>query len=351
MAGEMPEFEMPPAAEAPPLAPEPDALAPPSPEVVEPDPVEPDVAPAGRRRFAWKHLAATGVLALAIGLGVPTALEVADRAASADAVQELRATALEYVGAIAGGDSRRATQLVPVHGLVYIAPPEVLRSARPIEVPEVEVVHVEGDRGTVEVHYRVYGVDVFRTLQAERDDGAWQLRTSLAEVVDRRDPEVAARASIAGVRLGGFLPVMLYPGVYTIDEVDGPVLVTGGDVFAVDGDPRTPMVPEMSIAVVPPIAERAIELTTAAVEACRQRSGCLVPTATRLRFVDRVLVERSDPDQRTLDLVVGFTAIDAPAQDFFQMQLRLTTDEQGVPVEWECGPPGAFGGPTVPCGP
>ncbi|WP_306231799.1 hypothetical protein [Agrococcus beijingensis] len=325
-------------------------IVPPDPAVLEPDGFDP-TEHGGRRRLRWTHLAAAAVLGLVAGIGVPGALVAAERAGADTAAQELRAAALAYVDAIAAGDSRAATEMVPIRGLAYAAPPEVLRAARTIEVPQVEVVHVEGDRGTAEVHYRVYGVDVYRTLQAERVDDAWQLRTSLAEVVDAREPGNSLRATVAGVRLGGFLPVMLYPGVYTFDAAAGPVLVVGGDVFAVDGDPRTPTAPEVTVTVVPAVAERATELAEAAIESCRERPGCLVPSGSRLRFVDRVTLTASDPVARTIDLIVGFTALDAPAQPFFQMQLRAVLDDRDEPLRWECGQPGVLGGPTSTCEP
>lgn len=341
-----PEPEAEPVAQVPP----PDEVVPP-PRAVEPtvDDVEPRAA--RRHRATWKHVAAAAVLGLSMGVGVPGAFVAAERAATADSADALRGTALEYIGAIAARDSRRAAQMVPIRGLAYIAPPEVLRSAAPIEVPEVELVHIEGDRGTAEVHYRVYGLDVFRTLQAERVDGAWQLRTSLAEIVDTADHETSVRGAVAGVPLGGFLPMMLYPGVYTLDRVEGTVLAAGGDVFSVDGDPRTATQPVLTVTVVPAIAERATELARSAVEDCQLRPGCLVPPGSRLRFVDRMFLARSDPEGGTVDLVAGFTAIDAPEQDYFEMQVRVLVDEHDRPVGWQCGQPGALGGPTHPCGP
>ncbi|QUW18402.1 hypothetical protein [Agrococcus sp. Marseille-Q4369] len=249
MAGEMPQFEMP-----PPVAPRVGAVplatpSPPAPEVRE-RAIEPDASAPVRasRAFLLKHVAAAALVGLAIGAGVPAALEAAERTAAGAAVESLRATALDYVDAIAEGDSRRASQMVPIRGLAYAAPPEVLRSARPIEVPEVEVVHIEGDRGTAEVHYRVRGVDVFRTLQAERVDGAWELRTS------------------------------------------------------------------------------------------------------RIRFDDRVHVAGVDPVARTVDLSVGFMALDEPGREAFDVQVRITLDEHDRPERWECGEPGWFGTALEACG-
>jgi hypothetical protein len=351
MAGAMPQFEMPPPVasrvdDAPPAAP-----SPPAPEVRE-SAVEPDASDGmlPSRALRWKHVAAAALAGLAIGAGVPATLELAERSAAGAAVEGLRATALDYVDAIADGDSRRASSLVPIRGLAYAAPPEVLRSARPIEVPEVEVVHIEGDRGTAEVHYRVRGVDVFRTLQAERVEGEWQLRTSLAEVLDLGALDPGVRASIVGVQLTGFLPVMLYPGVYELDEIAGPVLVVGGDVFTVDGDPRTPTVPELTVTVVPAVGDRATELAAARVDECWVRDGCIVPRASRLRFDDRVQVAGVDPVARTVDLAVGFMTLDEPGRESFDLQVRVTLDEHDRPVAWECGEPGWIGTVLEPCG-
>ncbi|WP_026372663.1 hypothetical protein [Agrococcus lahaulensis] len=351
MAGEMPQFEMP-----PPVAPRiedvpPAAPSPPAPEVREsaalPDASDPVCA---SRAFLLKHVAAAALVGLAIGAGVPATLEAAERAAAGAALESLRATALDYVDAIADGDSRRASEMVPIRGLAYAAPPEVLRSARPIEVPEVEVVHIEGDRGTAEVHYRVRAVDVFRTLQAERIDGEWQLRTSLAEALDLGDLDPGTRASIVGVELTGFLPVLLYPGVYELDEVAGPVLVVGGNVFTVDGDPRTPSEPELTVTVVRAVGDRATELAAAQVDACWQRNGCLVPHASRIGFDDRVHVAGVDPIARTVDLSVGFMTLDEPGRESFDVQVRVTLDEHDRPLRWECGEPGWFGTALEACG-
>ncbi|MCR8671712.1 hypothetical protein [Agrococcus sp. HG114] len=350
MAGRMPEFEMPPAvepaAEAAPAPP-----SPPAPEVLE-DEAEPDAsAPlATRRRFVWKHVVAAGVLGLVVGVGVPATLEIMDRATAAGALEDLRSTALAYVDAIARGDSRAASDMVPIRGLAYAAPPQVLASARPIEVPEVEVVHVEGDRGTAEVHYRVQGVDVFRTMQAERVEGRWQLRTSLAEVVDMSGLDPGIRAEVAGVQLTGFLPIMLYPGVYRVDEVAGPVIVVGGDVFTVDGDPRTPAAPRVTVTVVRAVGERAIALAAAQVDSCWERSGCLVPRGVRLRFDDLAHVVNVDPIARTVDLAVGFTTLDEPGRESFDVQVRVALDEHDRPLRWECGQPGWFASRLEPCG-
>lgn len=347
----MPQFEMPPPvaqmADDVPLA----TPSPPAPEVRE-SAVGPDASVPVRasRAFLLKHVAGAALVGLAIGAGMPATLELSERAAAGASIDGLRATALDYLDAIADGDSRLASRMVPIRGLAYAAPPEVLRSARPIEVPEVEVVHIEGDRGTVEVHYRLYGVDIFRTLQAERIDGEWQLRTSLAEVVDLTELEPGMRAQIVGVHLGGFLPILLYPGVYALDKVEGPVLVSGGNELTVDGDPRTATEAWMTVTVVRPIGEHATELAATQVDRCWEREGCLVPDSARLRFDDRVRLAEVDPIERTIDLAVRFTTLDEPGRESFEVHVRVTLDEHDQPLRWECGQPGWFGAALEPCG-
>jgi len=333
------------------------AVAPPA-TVVEPavdvraQPLEP---PAVRRRripsFGWRQLAIAAAVGAVLGAAVPAAFEASERSAAAASVDGLRAVALDYLTAISEGRAELASEVVPLESRGAVAPDAVLQAADRIEAFEVRLVSVDGDVGTAEVRYRVGGSDVFRTLQAERAGGTWRLMTSLAEVADLAYYDPITRVQIAGVPLGGDEPVLLYPGTYTIDIVSGPIFLTGGDVFVVDGDPRTPTVPYVTAGIVPQISDYATQLALVTIAACQVEPGCPVPAEARLEPAGEVYPMGMGTTMGSIDLSVPVTATVDGAPEWFEVRVRVVFDDDGAATEWLCGEPGEYGAELQPCAP
>lgn len=349
----MPQFEMPP-----------EVVPPPTTAVDEPVVDErgaapgepPPAASVGARRapatsFGWRQVAIACVLGAVLGAAVPAAFESAERSAAAARVDSLRSVALDYLTAIADGRAELASEAVPLDGRGAAAPDAVLQAAERIEDFEVRLVHVDGDVGTAEVRYRVGGSDVHRTLQADGEGGEWRLQTSLAEVVDLAYYDPITRVQIAGVPLGGGAPVLLYPGTYTVDIVSGPIFLTGGDVFVVDGDPHTPTVPYVTAGVVPQISDYATELAMATIASCQAEPGCPVPAGARLEPAGEVYRMGMGTTMESIDLSVPVAAAVDGGPEWFEVRVRVVLDETGAPVEWLCGRPGEYGTDLVPCAP
>lgn len=338
----------------------PSTAAPPAAAVAAPPAVNvpaapPDPGPAGIRRrrssFGWRQIVIASLVGAVLGAAVPAAFETAERSAATASVDGLRAVALDYLTAIAEGRAEVASEVVPLEGRGAVAPDAVLQAADRIDAYEVRLVSVDGDVGTAEVRYRVGGSDVYRTLQAERSGGSWRLMTSLAEVADLAYYDPITRVQIAGVPLGGDAPVLLYPGTYTIDIVSGPIFLTGGDVFVVDGDPLTPTVPYVTAGIVPQISDRATQLALVTIAACQAAPGCPVPPDARLEPAGEVYPMGMGTTMGSIDLSVPVTATVDGAPEWFEVRVRVVFDESGAPDEWWCGEPGEYGAELQPCAP
>lgn len=301
--------------------------------------------------FGWRQVLIAGLVGAVLGAAVPAAFEASDRSTAAARVDGLRTAALDYLTAIADGRAELASTVVSLEGRGAVAPDAVLQAAERIESYEVRLVHVDGDAGSAEVRYRVGDSDVYRTLQAERGAGGWQLMTSLAEVADIAYHDPVSRVQIAGVPLGGGEPVLLYPGIYTIDIVSGPIFLTGGDVFVVDGDPHTPTVPYVTAGIVPQISDHATELALSTIAACQTQPGCPVPAEARLEAAGEVYPMGSGSTLASIDLSVPVTAtVDGATPEWFEVRVRVVFDDAGKATEWLCGAPGDYGADLVRCG-
>lgn len=345
----MPQFEMPPEAAARPAAAIDESSV-----AAHPLAAEPDASVRRSRRpraaFGWRQLLIACLVGAVLGAAVPAAFDANERSVAAARVEGLRAVAIDYLTAIADGRAELASQVVPLEGRGAVAPDAVLQAADRIESYEVRLVHVDGDAGSAEVRYRIGGSDVDRTLQAERDGGGWRLMTSLAEPADLAYYDPVSRVQIAGVPLGGGAPVLLYPGTYTIDVVSGPIFLTGGDVFVVDGDPRTPTVPYVTAGIVPQVSDYATELALVATATCQTEPGCPVPAGARIEPAGEVYPMGSGATMESIDLSVPVTAtVDGTAQ-WFEVRVRVVLDDTGAPSRWLCGAPGEYGTDLVPCG-
>lgn len=345
----MPQFEMPSEVVAPP------ATIADGPATGAPHTTEPAASVTRRRatatRFGWRQVIIACVLGAVLGAAVPAAFDAADRGAAAARVDSLRTVALDYLTAIADGRAELASELAPLDGRGAVAPDAVLQAAGRIEAFEVRLVYVDGDVGNAEVRYRVGGSDVYRTLQAERAASGWRLLTPLAEVVDLAYYDPITRVQIAGVALGGDAPVLLYPGTYTIDIVSGPIFLTGGDVFVVDGDPHTPTVPYVTAGIVPQISDYATELAMTTIAACQAAPGCPVPAEARVQPAGEVYRMGMGATMESIDLSVPVTGAIDGAPEWFEVRVRVVLDGAGAPAEWLCGRPGEYGTDLIPCVP
>lgn len=304
------------------------------------DPLDPGPS---TRRFGWRQLLIAGLVGTLAGGAIPAALQSIDDSAASSRVEALRSVAVEYLTAIATGRAGVATELVPPTGSGRVAPDAVLQSADPITDHTVQLVQVDGARGSADVRYRVGGVEVFRALEAELVGDEWRLRTTLAEVADVTFTDPIARVQVAGVPLDGETPVLLYPGSYRIDAFSGPFFLSGGDEFVVDGDLETPTVPYVTAGVVPRIRDFATELALDTVADCQMRARCPVGYGLRLLPVGEPYPIDADADAGAIDLSVPIMALDGDATQWFDVRLRAILDDDGVPVEWLCGEPGGDG--------
>lgn len=326
-----PEFFMPPDAPARPAVVA-DVGAPPIRAPHPSDEPDDDREPIGRKRLPWRQLLAAALIGILIGAGVPSVFQGLDRAAADARVESLRSTAMAYLAAIAAGESDAATAMVPVE---HETPPDaVLRSAQRIELPDVRLTTIDGDLATVEVRYRVDGREVARTLDAERVDGDWRLRTTLAEPFTAYSRDGGGGIDVAGVQLQSSRRVMLYPGSYSTDRTTTPLIVSGGDRFDVDGDPTTQTEIFTTMDLAPGIGDAAEEVGIAHVRACDSGDGCAIEVSPDVSSVDGPWVSSVDATG-AVDLVLQLRSR-AFAGQMVELRMRATVDEAGALVEWRC---------------
>lgn len=307
-------------------------------------------ASGGRRRVGWPHVIAAGVVGALLGAAVPATLQALDRTAAADDVERLRAVTVEYLTAVAERRADDATTLVPLMmdaEAAAIAPAEILAAAQPIERPRVRLVHIEGDVGTVEVRFRVGGREHARSLAAERVDGQWTLLTSLAERATVQPFDNGLPASIAGVSLTA-RQVRLYPGTYELDLVEDPIFAVGGERIAVDGDPRTPTEIHVERRLSEPLAALAADFAIAAGAECQAEGSCPIADGALLGTPESAYLRSIGPDGR-IQLGVPIVATAGTTSSWLELPLRLTVDDEGRPLLWECGLPGTSEAALGPC--
>jgi len=300
-----------------------------------PDPVaERDLPePFARPRRPWRQLVIAALIGMLVGAGLPTAMQGIDEAAADARVERLRQTAMDYLTAIAEGASDRATAMAPVEG--ETPPDAVLQSAERLDQPEVRMTTVDGDAATVEVRYRVAGQTVTRALEAEEVDGAWQLRTSIAEDVTAYTYDGMGAVTIAGVELPP-RRTLLYPGEYESDRVETSLLITGGDRIVVDGDPTTPTELFATMALTDSLKDLAEEVAIAHVRACD--AECAFPPDAELLTPDGPWVMGVNGATGAVDLTVQVRS-GAFTGQMIDMQLRAIVDEAGTLVSWQCSGP------------
>ncbi len=303
-----------------------------------------------RRRLGMRHLLVAGLIGAVIGAAVPATFQVVDRAVAAAEVEGLRALATDYLTAIAEGRADDATAIVPLDGARAVAAPDaVLASARPTAEIETRQVHIDGDLATVSVEYRAAGRDRTLTLEAERSDAGWRLTTSLAEPVVVYANQPGQEPTVAGTPLVD-RRTHLYPGRYTVDEAAGPLFMTSGEPFVVDGDPSSPVEVYTSIMLVPRVQDQAVEIALRSVEACAGTPQCRVPPGAQLTgSANNVWVHRRDESLGFAELSVQMMANDGAAAQYLDLQMRMYYDDAGTPTRWECGLPGSYEVELAPC--
>lgn len=298
--------------------------------------------PARRLRsaFGWRHLAAAVLLGGLLGGATAAAMEAADRSAADARAASLQALASEYLDAIADGDADRATQLAPLEVGREVAPASVLVAAWRIAPLSVSQPHVDGREGSVDVRYRVGGTEVERTLRATSTAAGWRLTTSLAEVPRTSSADRTVQLQLAGIPLPGRSALHLYPAVYRLDVVEGPLFVSGGGAFTVDGDPGTVTVVDAASGLMPSFEQRLAQLAAAAVDACRQRPECAIRTAAPFSSAGAAEILEVFDDGRAIDVKVPLVARDDAGWEWRDVIVRVRLDSRGLPVEWLCSMPG-----------
>ena len=342
----MPEFEMPAAVEAPPR---PERPAPASSlrpaHTAEPDASGTLEAPR-RSGPGWRHVLVAGLVGAIIGAAIPGGVQMIERAAADAQVESLRTVALEYLTAIADGRADEATAMVPLPRNAEQAPDAVLQSADRIEDVEVRLVHIDGDIGSVEVRYTAQHDDIARTLEAERVGGEWRLTTTLAEPLFVATYDSGTEVRIAGVALSTGRGVHLYPGGYSLDEDDGPLLSTRSEPFVIDGDPATRPEAYAESVLLPEAERRAGEHARAVVRECQAQPGCIVPLEAELADQGTYVYGSSDG---AIDVSVQLMAGDDLNGRWFEVRVRIVTDEAGAPEQWLCAEMDDYSIPTEPC--
>lgn len=302
-----------------------------------------------RRRFGWRHLAAAVLIGGILGAAVPAGLRLAGGAASSDRAESLEQLAGEYLEAIADGDAFRATELSPLGTGLVVAADAALGSASRLEPVEAGPAYVDGDRGSVDVRYRVGGAELQRSLRASLTPAGWRLATSLAEAPDTSANEPPTVLRVGGVALRGNAEPHLYPGVYRLDVVEGPLFAWGGDAFTIDGDPATVTPVRAARELMPSFAEQLTSIGLDMIAACLERPDCPIRTDFRFELSSEAVVLQTLDDGRTIDLKVPLVARDPAGNEWRDVIVRVTLDSRGLPVAWLCSSPGR--GALQPCEP
>jgi hypothetical protein len=256
--------------------------------------------------------------------------------AADDPAASLETAAGAYLQAIADGEADRASELSPARPGQTVAPQAVLESALRIHQPEVGRARVDGAQGSVDVEYRVGDLEVHRALQASLTPAGWRLTTSLAEAPDTRDTEPAAVLRVGGVPLRDGGGLLLYPGVYRLDVVEGPLFAWGGDAFAIDGDPVTRTSVQAARELMPSFRDRLTALGLDVARACRELEGCPVRTAYDFELAGEIVVLEALDDGRAIELKVPLVAHDAAGWEWRDVIVGVTLDVRGLPVAWRC---------------
>lgn len=295
-----------------------------------------DAGPRGPRRFGWRHLVAALVLGAAVGAVVALGVRIAGGAAGDDPATRLEAVASDYLEVVATGDADRATEMAPLGAGAEVAGAGILAAAMPLEPVGVGPARVDGDRGSVDVRYRVGDAELQRTLRASLTPAGWLLATSLAEATDTGGNEPAAVLRVAGIDLPERTDLHLYPGVYRLDVIEGPVFAWGGDVFTIDGDPSTRTTVRADRSLMPAFAQQLQGLGLDVIAACRARADCPIRTGFGFEPAAEVLVLQTLDDGRTIDLNVPLVARDPSGNEWRDVIVRLTLDSRGLPIDWRC---------------
>lgn len=332
---------MPPEAVAPPPTAGPPAASPSDDRIPEPDAV-------ARARPAWRQIVVVGLLGMLVGSALPAALQATERVAADAQLETLRSSATAYLSALADGDARLATAMVPVHGDRSAL--DALRTAERLHDFAVRSVTVVDDTARIDVHYEVGSVHEERVLEAERVDASWRLTTSLAERVTVHSEAGAPSTRVGGVELRGDATVHLYPGRYRTDAGETPMLRHGGDAMHVDGDPATPAELHASTEPTDDFRRAALAVAERRIEACRQQPDCPFDADAVLSLHGPSITAVDLPDG-AIDVAVQIGAARGLTDQWHELHVRALADGAGGLASWECAPIGAPDAAMQPCGP
>lgn len=312
---------------------------------------EPDAS--GTRRSArggtltWRHVLIGAVLGAVVGAAIPGGLQLAERAAASADSDSLRTVATDYLAAIAEGRAADATAMVPMPRSAREVPDAVLQSADRITEAEVRTLTIDGDVATVVVTYEAGTLEVSRTLNAERMDGAWHLTDSLAEGVGVQMFSASNTATIEGFPLPFTEATHLYPGRYSFDEPTVGTLRAVAEPFIVDGDPGTPTETYYDLQLAPDIAAHAGDIAEAVAAQCLAGPECSLPADVPMEHAGGVWVRSVGESE--LEVSVQLMSGSELQQQWFEARMSIILDDEGQPVEWLCAPIDDFGSPVEPC--
>ncbi|RWR24839.1 hypothetical protein D8Y24_04740 [Agrococcus lahaulensis] len=361
MPTEMPDFAMPPEADAPAsaaaadAAPATGAAGEPSaaPHATHPErsrepasPSDEDEEPWGRPdpqpvRRPWRLLLAATLVGVLLGAGLVSAVQGMERAAGDGDRARLTEAAMAYLTAIADGRAEEATRLVPPPGLAGAADlltDPVLAAAGRITEPQAGFAQIEGDEARIEVGFVLGRTDVSRTLEAVREAGGWRVTTSLAERVQNYayGPGTSS-VSLAGVPAASG-ELLLYPALYMTDAHDDGFVSTQSVTFSVDGDARTAVEISPMVQVAPGVAERLEPVAMAFGLACQLREGCGIPPGELVPTHQvQPYLEGADATQASVYLA---RSTDAGGElEWHEVRMRGDFADGADAGDWECGMP------------
>lgn len=296
----------------------------------------PDPQPARR---PWRLLLAATLVGVLLGAGLVSAVQGMERAAGDGDRDRLTEAAMAYLTAIADGRAEEATRLVPPPGLAGAADlltDQVLDAAGRITEPQAGFAQIEGDEARIEVGFVLGRTDVSRTLEAVREAGGWRVTTSLAERVQNYSygPGMST-ISLAGVPASSG-ELLLYPALYMTDAHDDGFVSTQSVTFSVDGDARTPTEIAPMVEVVPGVAGRLEPVAMAFALACQLREGCGIPPG-ELAPTGQVQPYFGGAEATEASVYLARSTDESAELEWHEVRMR--GDFGADPAAWECGTP------------
>lgn len=170
---------------------------------------------------------------------------------------------------------------------------------------------------------------------------------SLAERAIVQPFESGLPVSIAGVSLTE-RQVRLYPARTSSTSSRVRSSSSAGSGSRSTAIRRTPTEIHVERRLAEPLAELAAELAIAAAAECQAEGSCPIADGALLGTPESAYVRSIEPDG-TIQFDVPLVATAGTTSSWFEVSMRLTVDDEGRPVAWECGVPGTAEGMLAPC--